>query len=81
MFCEEEGENIEELFLGFCRSKTKFLADRFPGVFSDPFIFGVLAEFVVQTLIALYFLHKCRDVVGVACCHFQITCGNPSGAS
>ena len=63
--------NVLILLLGFLCSKTEFLANRFSGVFSGSSVLIILRKFVIKTFIPLYFFHKCRGVIRVACRHFE----------
>ena len=66
-------KNIEESIgfgCGLC-SKTEFLANRFPDVFSGSSSLIILRQFVIKTFVSLYFFNKCRGVIRVACHHFE----------
>ena len=75
IFCEEEEEErtSEESIgfgYGFC-SKTEFLANRFPDVFSGSSFLIILRQFGIKTFVSLYFFNKCRGVIRVARRHLK----------
>ena len=52
--------NVLILLLGFLCSKTEFLANRFPGVFSGSSVLIILRKFVIKT-----FIYRCISSINV----------------